>query len=185
MGYEITPKLIKKMKLEYETAGRSLEFLIDKYDLDPDAFRGFVKTQNWQQETIDPHDPKAVNQFYSEARKRLSVEVVQRAISLFLDIADIEDAVLKDLQEKFEKAEQGIGMSVSDLNKIMKMIDALKNSTKIYNEAFEVPAIADRDIKSLLDTMEPRTLADIEKYIKENGIPIPDIEIDDLPQDSL
>lgn len=176
----------RRIRFEYEYGGKSIEYLLNKYAIEPDSLDRVIKEQNWTQKTVDPFDPKAVNQFYSDARKKLSIEAVQRAVTLFLDIIDLEDSIMQDLQKKLrqaDSADEPYVFSVTELTKVMKMIDMLKNSTKIYSEAFEVPATADRDIKDLLNSMEPSDIATLTQYIKDNGIPVPDIPIEDMPDE--
>ena len=180
---DATPALYDKIRFEYEYNQRSKAFLIYKYNVLPETLNDVIEAENWERKQVNASDSRSVNDFYTNVRKEFTVAVTRRQALKWEEITEIEDDVLSLVFNKLQDAktgEQNKELSVDALYKIIKLVESIKSSSELYKEAIKVPAMADRNIKNLVESMEPRTIEELERYLKERNIPIPEIEIDDI-----
>jgi len=180
---DATPALYDKIRFEYEYNQRSKAFLIYKYNVLPETLNDVIEAENWERKQVNASDSRSVNDFYTNVRKEFTVAVTRRQASMWGELTEIEDDVLSLIFKKLQNAktgEQNKELSVDALYKIIKLVESIKSSSELYSEAIKVPAMADRNIKNLVESMEPRTIEELERYLKERNIPIPEIEIDDI-----
>ena len=180
---DATPALYDKIRFEYEYNQRSKAFLIYKYNVLPETLNDVIEAENWERKQVNASDSRSVNDFYTNVRKEFTVAVTRRQASMWGELTEIEDDVLSLIFKKLQDAktgEQNKELSVDALYKIIKLVESIKSSSELYSEAIKVPAMADRNIKNLVESMEPRTIEELERYLKERNLPIPEIEIDDI-----
>jgi hypothetical protein len=169
----------EKLRYKYEYGDCSIRELCLKYEFVVDQVERYAEEHGWEQKTIpDPLDIEEVNTFYSSSRSTLTILTAQRALLTWGDLIEIEDGILESAIKSAENLKDN--PSPLDLSRLTKVYQTLMAIRQMYTEATLVPAITDRDLKSLLKESSIHDLNSLINMLQDRGIPIPEIGVDDI-----
>jgi hypothetical protein len=181
-----------KLRFRFEYGGESIEELCADIGIPVVDLSNYATVNNWTvQGCPEIHDTKGVNDYYSLARHKLTVATTRQAMVRFSNLATMEDNIITLLSKtitehlvRLDQSEQDPDstfiMDGLELTRLTKILMELKASNKIYEESINVPALADKDIKGLLEAANSNmSVEKVYELMKEYGIVKPENEITD------
>lgn len=168
----------EKLRYRYEYGGESIPDIC-RAELYPiHELEAYAQKQQWRV-VADPDfkNPDAVNQFYTDARQKVTVMAARRAITKYYAYADLEDRLIRRISHVLDEVETlPIPDQINAVSKLEKALSALQNNNKMYNEAIAAPATADRLFR-VIDRIEGDTMETMEELRDEmlkRGLPLPE-----------
>ncbi len=141
------------LRYKYEFGNRTIESLCAEHGFLISELSAYAKKSSWEAiEYPDIDDPVAVANFYSLARRRLTLEMTSRAMSTWAQVTAIENKLLKKTHEALSNLQTSAdSMPGMELSRIAKVLSSIQESNKLYAESIATPAIVDKDLKGLLE----------------------------------
>lgn len=171
-----------KLRFRYEYGNESIQSLCAEYGYFIDEVEKYANERGWELQA-DPNilNIDKVNDYYADARRRLTVCNAKRALVIWDRLVEIEDTLLMKTFETLSSiTTNDTEASALELNRLLKIITSIKASNKIYDEAVSTPALTDKDMKGLLASVGKDGLKAVTEILQAKGIPMPDIDCEDL-----
>lgn len=174
----------ESLRFRYEYGHESVQSLCAEYGYLIKEVEAYIKLNDWEaQDDPDLMNANTVNKYYSLARRRLTVATVKRALATWNRLTELEDILLDKSLTALSNITDLTHQPGMELSRISKIVQTIQAANQMYGEAVIVPAITDRDLKSLLDKGSARDINALMELMKDRGIPIPKVNVEDLESD--
>lgn len=171
-----------KLRFRYEYNNESIELLCAEYGYLIPEVEQYSKDNNWTiQDDPDYTNDVEVNEYYSNIRRKLTTLNAKRAILKWCELIELEDDIIKEASKTI-KALKDLEVSTKslELTRLIKVLQVCLTNNLLYSEVVNVPSIADKQIKQLLKEHTPTDINALFALLKDRGIPVPDIGIEDI-----
>ena len=156
-----------KLRYRYEYGGESVLQICRKESYLIKELEDYSKLQGWEVHAEpDLQSPAEINEYYLNARKTLTVQLVKRAMVLFPQLTHLQDILLEQTitaVQELSTAPRNIEISYSnEISKLMKVLTTLQDTYQIYADALLTPA----NIEKSMDVLNGDTFATFAGKIK-------------------
>ena len=170
---------IDKMKARYEYNDEEIQNLQKEYqeaselELNDTCLPLPVDYHRKPPPAGDARTPEAIQSYYVEARRDLTIQSIRRSLLLQARLGGLEDELLSILERMLLtysklRAEH---INTADLARIARIIESTRNSNNIFQEAQAVPAQLDPDRAEQDMEADKKWVLEIIKAVKDDKEP--------------
>lgn len=162
---------LDKMKARFQYNDEEIKDLTEEYKTTlTDASHDLPWTPR-PEPTGESRTPAAIQEYYVEARRDLSIQTIKRALLLNTRLQGLEDELLGILERML------LGYSklrtehirTADLGRVQRMLESIKSSNSMFQEATEVPAGLDPDKAPEEMESDKKWVLEIIKAVKDDN----------------
>ena len=166
----------EKIRFRYEYGGESIEQICTEERLSIKEVEQYAERNNWvlQYDPSIPVEKDRTTEFYIDARKKMTVELVRRSLTQWQRLVEVEDRILRNVLAAVEDFESHAYDSPGlELMRLTKVLSTLRTSNQIYSEAILTPAEVDKQKSLLSEEGFEETAEKVRKAIQsiEDSIP--------------
>jgi len=147
-----------KLRYQYEFGNRSIQDLCKEHGFLITELQEYASSNSWsKQKDVDLLSEDSVSDYYTVARRQLTVEMASRALVLWSRLTEIENGILDiaaQLVEDIQADPKSMLRNPLELSRLTKILSDIQASNKMYIEAVQTPAMHDKATKELSDILE-------------------------------